>query len=203
MPFLAQECASPPAFAVKALHFASMNAKPAALTARAAKRRGPPRRAFASFFQAEITPEKRKKEGTKCQRDNTPLGENYCGRRSKSPGECSKLTPPFTISRSGTLCLRWNSARGETCNPDHLTPTTDGSNGSGKYAKEKKESPFACPCRSRELPRPMLSERKQANHKHAAPSGFGRIGLCLRRPKGKTLPFRRFPVLTSTRRCAR
>jgi len=41
-----------------------MNAKPAALTARAAKRRGPPRRAFASFFQAEITLEKRKKEGT-------------------------------------------------------------------------------------------------------------------------------------------
>jgi len=66
VPFLAQECASPPAFAVKALHFAPMNAKPAALTARAAKRRRPPRRAFASFFQAEITPEKRKKEGTKC-----------------------------------------------------------------------------------------------------------------------------------------
>jgi antirestriction protein ArdC len=33
------------------------------LTARAAKRWGPPRRAFASFFQAEITLEKRKKEG--------------------------------------------------------------------------------------------------------------------------------------------
>src|SRR5215469_7331031 len=63
LPFLAQECASPPAFAVKALHFASMNANYAALTARAAKRQGPPRRAFASFFQAEITPEKRKKEG--------------------------------------------------------------------------------------------------------------------------------------------
>jgi len=54
----------PARFAVKALHFASMNAKPAALTARAAKHRGPPRRAFASFFQAEITLEKRKKEGT-------------------------------------------------------------------------------------------------------------------------------------------
>ena len=83
----------PAACSVKALHFASMNAKPAALTARAVRRRGPPRRAFASFFQAEITLEERKKEGTKCQKDNTPLGENYCGRRSKSRGECSKLIP--------------------------------------------------------------------------------------------------------------
>jgi hypothetical protein len=39
-----------------------VNANYAALTARAAKRRGPPRRAFASFFQAEITLERRKKE---------------------------------------------------------------------------------------------------------------------------------------------
>ena len=100
VPFLAQECASPPACAVKAVRSASVNAKCAALTARAVKRRGPPRRAFASFFQAEITLEKRKKEGTKCQKDNTPIGENYCGRRSKSPGECSKLTPPFTITAS-------------------------------------------------------------------------------------------------------
>src|SRR5215469_1853927 len=100
VPFLAQECASPPAFAVKALHFVSMNAKPAALTARAAKRRRPPRRAFASFFQAKITRGKRKKEGTKCQKDNTRLGENSCGRRSKSRGECSKLIPPFTITAS-------------------------------------------------------------------------------------------------------
>jgi hypothetical protein len=41
-----------------------VNAKAAALTARAAKRRGPTRRAFASFFQAEITLEERKKEAT-------------------------------------------------------------------------------------------------------------------------------------------
>jgi hypothetical protein len=54
-----------------------MNANYAALTARAAKRRGPPRRAFASFFQAEITLEERKKEGTKCQKDYTSLGKNY------------------------------------------------------------------------------------------------------------------------------
>jgi uncharacterized membrane protein YphA (DoxX/SURF4 family) len=59
-----------------------VNANYAALTARAAKRRGSLRRAFASFFQAEITLEERKKEGTKCQKDNTPLGENYCGRWS-------------------------------------------------------------------------------------------------------------------------
>jgi hypothetical protein len=39
-----------------------MNAKPAALTARTDWRVSPPRRAFASFFQAEITLERRKKE---------------------------------------------------------------------------------------------------------------------------------------------
>jgi hypothetical protein len=37
--------------------------------------RGPPRKGFASFFQAEITLEKRKKEGTECQKDNKTLGE--------------------------------------------------------------------------------------------------------------------------------
>ena len=40
-----------------------------------------------------------------------------------------------------------------------LTPTTDGSNGSGKSAKENKESPFACPCRSRKPLRPMASKK--------------------------------------------
>src|SRR5207302_1372138 len=39
--------------------------KYAALTARAVQRRGPPGRAFASFFQAEITLEKRRKRKTK------------------------------------------------------------------------------------------------------------------------------------------
>src|SRR5436190_3052901 len=39
-----------------------MNANPAALTARTDSRLSPPRRAFASFFQAEITLERRKKE---------------------------------------------------------------------------------------------------------------------------------------------
>jgi hypothetical protein len=53
-----------------------VNAKPAALTARAAKRRGPPRRAFASFFQAEITLEKRKKEENKMpERQHATWGE--------------------------------------------------------------------------------------------------------------------------------
>ena len=75
-----QECASPLASSVKAVRFAPVNAHYAVLTARAAKRRGPPRRAFASFFRAEITLEERKKEGTKCQKDNTLLGENYCKR---------------------------------------------------------------------------------------------------------------------------
>src|SRR6516225_7859270 len=99
VPFLPQECASPPAWSVKAVRFAPVNANYAALTARAAKRRGPPRRAFASFFKRKSRLNKgRKKE--QCQKDNTPLGENYCARRSKSRGECSKLTPPFTITAS-------------------------------------------------------------------------------------------------------
>jgi antirestriction protein ArdC len=46
------------------------------LTARAAKRRGPPRRAFASFFQAEITLEKRRKEENKMtERQHATWGE--------------------------------------------------------------------------------------------------------------------------------
>src|SRR5438876_11646865 len=46
-------------------YFSPENANYTALTARAAKRRGPPRSAFASFFQAEITLEKRRKEENK------------------------------------------------------------------------------------------------------------------------------------------
>jgi hypothetical protein len=88
LPFLPSECASPPAFAVKALHFASMNAKPAALTARAAKRWGPPRRAFASFFQAEIALKKKEPNA----RNNMPLGENYCRRRMLEACNKSLLT---------------------------------------------------------------------------------------------------------------
>jgi N-terminal domain of anti-restriction factor ArdC len=53
-----------------------MNANCAALTARAVKRRGPPRRAFASFFQAEITLEKRRKEEHKMtERQHATWGE--------------------------------------------------------------------------------------------------------------------------------
>jgi hypothetical protein len=119
-----------------------VNANFAALTARAAKRRGPPRGHLLPFFQAEITLEKRKKEGTKCKKDNTRLGENCCGRRSKSRGECSKLTPPFTITASGTPCLRWNSASAATCNPDHSTPIRDGSNGNGKSARGRNHDTY-------------------------------------------------------------
>ena len=80
MPFLAQEGASPPLDLSRLSRFApDERKKPAALTARATKREGPPRTAFASFFQAEKTLEEKKKEGTKCQKDNMPLGENYYG----------------------------------------------------------------------------------------------------------------------------
>src|SRR5215469_13958470 len=130
------------------------------------------------FFSSGNHAWKKEERRNKCQRDNTPLGENYCGRRSKSRGECSKLTPPFIITASETPCLRWNSARGATCNRGHSIPTTDGLNGNGKSAKEKKESPFACLCRSRKPLRPMASKTRQPNRRLATPSGLGRIGLC-------------------------
>jgi hypothetical protein len=33
---------------------------------------------------------KRKKEDNECQQHTMPLGEDHCGMRSKSPGDCSK-----------------------------------------------------------------------------------------------------------------
>ena len=76
----------PAACSVKALHFASMNAKPAALTARAVRRRRPPRRSSASFFQAEITLEQRKKEGPNDRTEGREskgqfLGQGFSGHR--------------------------------------------------------------------------------------------------------------------------
>jgi len=62
MPFPPKDCAPPPACSVKAVRFAPVNANFAALTARTAERLGRLGRAFGSFFQAEITLEKRRKE---------------------------------------------------------------------------------------------------------------------------------------------
>jgi len=47
LPFLPKVCAEPPAHAVKGVHFASVNAHTAPLTARTARRFAPPGRAFA------------------------------------------------------------------------------------------------------------------------------------------------------------
>jgi len=52
------------------------------------------------FFKRKSRLKKGRKKETKCQKDNTPIGENYCGRQSKGRGEYSKRTPPFTITRS-------------------------------------------------------------------------------------------------------
>src|SRR5437773_5258696 len=180
-----------------------MNANPAALTARADSRLSPPRRAFASFFFKRKSRSKkgRKRETNECQKDNMPLGENYYGMRWKSPGDCSKPTPHFTTTASEMLCLRLNSAFDAAYSPDHSTPIAVGSNENGKFARGKKESPFACLCLSKEPHKPVASKRKEQNqkhHKHATPSGFARIGLFLRRPKAKKPMFRRFPALTST-----
>jgi hypothetical protein len=79
LPFLPSECASPPAFAVKALHFASMNAKPAALTARAAKRRGPPRWAFASFFKRKSRSKKEERGKQDDRKTARHLGRTTAG----------------------------------------------------------------------------------------------------------------------------
>ena len=78
MPFLAQECAFPPLVLSRLSRFApDERENQAALTARAAKRRGPATKGICFFFQAEITLEEREKEGTRCQKHNTLLGENY------------------------------------------------------------------------------------------------------------------------------
>jgi hypothetical protein len=68
--------------------------------------------------------------------------------------------------------------------------------------KGEKGITLACLCRSREPPRPTVSRRKQPNRKLITLSGFGRIGLCSRKPRGKIRPFHRFPALTSTRHFA-
>src|SRR5208283_2930922 len=74
----------------------------------------------------------------------------------------------------------------------HSTPIAGGLNGNGKYAKGNRELLFACPCRSKGKRNPMAPEMTQQNHKHAMPSGFGRIGSCSHRPREKTPSFRRF-----------
>src|SRR6516225_2197571 len=42
----------------------------------------------------------------------------------------------------------------------------------------------------------LYGTTRQPNRKPAAPSGFGRIGLCSPKPRVKTPPFPRFPALT-------
>jgi hypothetical protein len=73
-----------------------------------------------------------------------PLGENYCTRRSKNRAECSKPTPRFITTVSGMHFLPSNNAFAAIYSLAHSTPITDGSNGNGKSAKGRKESPFAC-----------------------------------------------------------
>jgi hypothetical protein len=60
---------------IKAVRFAPVNANYAALTARTAKRLGPLGRAFASFFQAEITLEKERKEDQMEKQQQATWGE--------------------------------------------------------------------------------------------------------------------------------
>src|SRR5208283_5991846 len=111
----------------------------------------------------------------------------------KNQADCSKPTPHFTTSASVMLCLRSSSALAATYSLDHSTPIAGGLNGNGKYAKAKRELPFACPCRSKGKRKPMPPKMTWQNHKHAMPSGFGRIGLCSHRPREKTPSFRRSP----------
>src|SRR5262249_61763082 len=112
--------------------------------------------------------------------DNMPLGESYCGMQWKSPGECSKPTPHFTTTASEMLCLRSNSAFDATYSPDHSTPIAVGSNENGKFAKGKKESPFACLCLSKEPQKLIASKMKhqsQKHRRHTTLSGSARTGL--------------------------
>jgi len=52
------------------------------------------------FFKRKITLEKRRKEDNEMPENNMPVGENYCGMRSKSRAECSKPIPRSTITAS-------------------------------------------------------------------------------------------------------
>ena len=95
---------------------------------------------------------------------------------------------------------RWNSARGATCNPDRSTPTTDGLNGNGKSAKERKESPFACPCRSRKPTQTdgvQSSKTRQPNRKPVRLPVSG-VLVCARADRGPSLRLQRGAAFQQT-----
>src|SRR5438552_16245424 len=63
-------------------------------------------------------------------------------------------------------CIRRNLQTGP------FNTYTNGSNANGKFAKGKKESPFACRCRSKEAPRPTAPTTRQPKRKHATPADY-------------------------------
>lgn len=99
-------------------------------------------------------------------------------------------------------CSLSNSAPDATCSPVHSTPIADGSNVNGKFAKGKEELLSACPWRSKEPPKPMALRTRRQKRKHATPSGFERIGLYSRKPRGEdtyTLAIPGFDIDTALR----
>src|SRR5205807_4184373 len=132
----------------------------------------------------------RKRETNRCQTDNMPVGDNYYEMRSKSRGECWKLTPHSITTASGMLYLRSNNALGATCSPAHSTLIAVGSKRNGRYAKERKELRFACPCRSKDPRKAMMLRTKRPNCKRITHSGFERIGLYSRKLRAKKYTFR-------------
>src|SRR5437764_5108155 len=92
LPFLAKPCASSVRLFCQgsSLRFDKRETR-APLTARTDSRLSPPRRAFASFFQAEITLERRKKERNEPMPDRQHA--SWCGFRKLWPHSFRKFWP--------------------------------------------------------------------------------------------------------------
>jgi hypothetical protein len=87
------------------------------LTARAAKRQGPPRTAFASFFQAEITLEKRRKEENKMPERQHATWEELLREAVKKPGRMLEAYTAFHNYSFGNALLAL-----EQCTRRNLQP---------------------------------------------------------------------------------
>ena len=101
-----------------------MNAKPAAVTARAAKRWGPPRRAFASFFQAEITLEKRRKEENKMTERQCATWEELLQEAVEKPGRMLEAYTAFHNYSVGNALLALGQCIRRNLQPGPLNLTS-------------------------------------------------------------------------------
>jgi len=115
-----------------------MNANPAALTARADSRLSPPRRAFASFFQVEITLEKRRSRTNQEYRDllrqQDQNGAREEARRHEHRKCVEDASKRIKFERAHSTWLRvWNEESGRY------------------YSRPRRDSPEAASWRNRAL----------------------------------------------------